>query len=36
MTNKICIGTGLVSLDILIRRGEEQAVSYKVGGPAVM
>ena len=32
MTNKICIGTGLVSLDILIRRGEEQAVSYKVGG----
>lgn len=32
MANKICIGTGLVSLDILIRRGEEQAVSYKVGG----
>lgn len=32
MAKKICIGTGLVSLDILIRRGEKQAVSYKVGG----
>lgn len=32
MANKICIGTGLISLDILIRRGEEQAVSYRVGG----
>lgn len=32
MNNKICIGTGLVSLDILMRGNEEKAVSYKVGG----
>lgn len=29
--NKICIGAGLVSLDILMR-GYEETVSYKVGG----
>lgn len=32
MSNKTCIGTGLVSLDILMRGNEEKAVSYKVGG----
>ena len=29
---KICIGTGLVCLDILMRENEKKAVSYKVGG----
>ncbi len=32
MNTKICIGTGLVCLDILMRGNEEKAVSYKVGG----
>ncbi len=32
MNTKICIGTGLVCLDILMRGKEEKAVSYKVGG----
>lgn len=32
MNNKICLGTGLVSLDILMRGDENKAVSYKVGG----
>lgn len=32
MNKKICIGAGLVSLDILMRGNEDKAVSYKVGG----
>lgn len=32
MKNKICIGTGLISLDILMRNNEQNAVSLKVGG----
>ncbi len=30
--NKICVGAGLVSLDILMRGNEVHGVSYKVGG----
>ncbi len=30
--NKICVGAGLVSLDILMRGNDEQGISYKVGG----
>ena len=32
MKNKICIGAGLVSLDILIRNNDNRPVSYYVGG----
>lgn len=30
--NKICVGAGLVSLDILMRGNDEYGISYKVGG----
>lgn len=32
MKNKICIGAGLVSLDILIRNSDSRPISYYVGG----
>ena len=32
MKNKICIGAGLVSLDILIRNNDTRPISYYVGG----
>ena len=32
MTENICIGAGLISLDVLIRDGENIPVSYYVGG----
>lgn len=32
MKNNICVGTGLISLDILIRDGKKLPVSYYVGG----
>jgi fructokinase len=32
MKNKICIGAGLVSLDVLIRNNDNRPISYYVGG----
>ena len=32
MNNKICIGAGLVSLDILIKNNDNRSISYYVGG----
>ena len=32
MKNNICVGAGLISLDVLIREGERFPVSYYVGG----
>ena len=32
MPNNICVGAGLISLDVLIRDGEKLPVSYYVGG----
>lgn len=32
MAEKICIGTGLVSLDILVRENEKTPISFKTGG----
>ena len=31
----ICVGAGLISLDVLIRDGERLPVSYYVGNPTI-